>query len=61
MKIIRSSAPKSQAWQPIRSFDQPPPAPPPVFVKPTPSNECARHAVEVASSPGGICPTQQKY
>jgi hypothetical protein len=60
MKIIRSAT-KPQAWQPIRSFDQPPPAPPPVFVKPTPSNELAAHAVKVASEPGGIDPTQQKY
>jgi hypothetical protein len=54
----RSSPPKSQTWQPIKRFEQPAPAPKPVFDKPVPSNECARHAVEVASSPGGIDPRQ---
>jgi hypothetical protein len=52
-------APKPQTRQPIRKFQQAAPNPPPVFDKPTPSNECARHAVDVASSPGGIDPRQQ--
>jgi hypothetical protein len=58
---MAKSAPPKQAWSPIKKFEQPAPAPPPVFVKPTPSNECAAHAVKVASEPGGIDPTQQKY
>jgi hypothetical protein len=57
-KTVRTAPPK-QTWAPIKKFDQPPPAPPPVYTKPTPSNECARHAVDVASSPGGIDPRQQ--
>jgi hypothetical protein len=60
MKTVRTAPPK-QSWQPPKKFDQPPPAPPPVFVKPTPSNELAAEAVRIASSPGGIDPTQQKY
>jgi hypothetical protein len=58
MKTVRT-APLKQTWAPIRKFPQPAPAPQPVFEKPTPSNECAAHAVEVASSPGGISPKQQ--
>jgi hypothetical protein len=60
MKVIRAAAPK-QSWQDIKKFDQPPPAPAPVFVKPTSSNELAAEAVRIASEPGGIDPTQQKY
>jgi hypothetical protein len=61
MKIVRVPAPPAPKERPIMKFPQPAPAPAPVFVKPTPSNECAAHAVEVASSPGGISPKQQIY
>ena len=60
MKIIRSSTPK-QPWQPIKRFEQAAPNPPPVYTKPTPSNDVAAHAVLIASSPGSINPTQQVY
>jgi hypothetical protein len=60
MKTVRTAPPK-QSWQPIKKFDQPPPAPTPIFVKPTPSNECAAHAVRIASEPGGIDGRQQVY
>ena len=60
MKIVRTSttAPKER---PIMRFPQPAPNPPPVAVKPTPSNPTAAHAVKVASEPGGINPKQQVY
>jgi hypothetical protein len=59
MKTIRPSAPSAAKSQPIRKFPQPAPNPPPAYTKPTPSNACAKHAVDVASSPGGIDPRQQ--
>jgi hypothetical protein len=60
MKIVRTSttAPKER---PIMRFPQPAPNPPPVTHMPTPSNECAAHAVRIASEPGGINPKQQVY
>jgi hypothetical protein len=51
MKTVRPTSPK-QTWQPLRS-GQPAPAPKPPS-QPVPSNECAAHAVRVASSKGGI-------
>jgi hypothetical protein len=61
MKTVRTAPPKSQTWQPIKTFPQPAPNPPPVTHRPTPSNEVAAHAVRVASEPGGINPKQQVY
>lgn len=40
-------------FRPIKCFPKPEPAPKPPS-KPVPSNAVARHAVKVASSPGGI-------
>jgi hypothetical protein len=48
-----TSTPK-QTWQPIRRFERPAPYSPPVEHRTPASNACARHAVEIASSPGGI-------
>jgi hypothetical protein len=45
----------------IMRFEQPAPFVPPKLDPPTPSNATARHAVSVASSPGGIRPRQQIY
>jgi hypothetical protein len=62
MKIIHCSAPKPQPSRPIKRFTPPPPAAPPVeHPQVRSSNEVAAHAVRVASSPGGIDPTQQRY
>ena len=61
MKITRSTPPK-QTWQPIKCFAQSAPNPPPEAHPTVPaSNPCARHAVDVASSPGAINPKQQVY
>jgi hypothetical protein len=60
MKIIRTAPPK-QSWEPIKKFDQPPPASAPVYTKPTASNALAAEAVRIASEPGGISPKQQVY
>ena len=61
MKIVRTPAPPAAKSQPIKKFPQPAPAPKPVFDKPTPSNECAAHAVKIASEQGSINPKQQVY
>jgi hypothetical protein len=58
MKIVRTPAPPAPKSRSILRFDQPAPAAVPASDKPTPSNECAAHAVSVASSPGGIDPRQ---
>jgi hypothetical protein len=63
MKITRlAPRPQPQA-RPIKSFVQPPPAPPPSHGKPPQggSNEIAAHAVRVASTPGKIDPRQMRY
>jgi hypothetical protein len=60
MKIVRASAPPAPKERPIKRFSEPAPAaPPPEHPTVPASNACARHAVDVASSPGGIDPRQQ--
>jgi hypothetical protein len=59
-KTVRTAPPK-QTWAPIKKFPQPAPNPPPVTHMPTPSNECAAHAVRISGEPGGINPKQQVY
>lgn len=62
MKIIRSSSPKPPPARPIKCFPEVAPNPPPPAHPQVPaSNAIARHAVDVASSPGGIDPRQQVY
>jgi hypothetical protein len=53
MKIVRT-APPNPTWQDIKKFDQPPPAPAPIFVKPVSSNALAEEAVRISGSKGGI-------
>jgi hypothetical protein len=64
MKIIRTAPPKPQPSREIRRFAQPDLGPhhqpvehPPIQA----SNEIAREAVKIASSPGKIDPRQQRY
>jgi hypothetical protein len=61
MKIVRTPAPPAAKARPIKCFPAPSPNAPPASDKPTPSNECAAHAVRIASNPGSINPKQQVY
>jgi hypothetical protein len=60
MKIVRTPAPPAIPSRSIKHFSESAPAaPPPEHPTVPASNACARHAVDVASSPGGIDPRQQ--
>ena len=62
MKTVRTAPPKSQTWQPAKTFTQPAPfSPPEIGPRPKPSNETAAHAVRIASTPGEINPKQQVF
>jgi hypothetical protein len=64
LKVIRAAPRPQPASRPIKRFTPPAPGPhhnPPAATPPTPSNAVARHAVEVASSPGGIDPKMMHY
>jgi hypothetical protein len=63
LKVTRAP-PRPQPSREIKRFEPPAPGPhhrPPAATPPTPSNELAREAVRIASSPGGIDPRQQRY